>query len=252
MNHPTVENAWQRLRRYTAARIALGRSGESLPTRHYLDFQLAHALARDAVHAALDVPALEAELKALGLETVSVRSAARDRGQYLLRPDLGRRLEDSSRTRLSALHAAPENRLAIVIAGGLSAAAVQRHAVPVLQLALPRMDGYTIAPVAIAELGRVALGDDIAQELGAEAVIVLIGERPGLTAPDSLGIYFTYRPRIGSTDAERNCISNVRPEGLAYEAAATELTSLLTASRRAGLSGVGLKALGSNILPRGQ
>ncbi|MEO8662929.1 MAG: ethanolamine ammonia-lyase subunit EutC [Bryobacteraceae bacterium] len=249
MNHPTVENAWQRLRRYTAARIALGRSGESLPTKHYLDFQLAHALARDAVHTELDVATLAAEIEALGLETVTVRNAARDRGQYLLRPDLGRRLDDASRTRLSAAVRAPENRLVIVLAGGLSAAAVQRHAVPVLQLAIPRMSAYTVAPVAIAELGRVALGDDIAQALGAEAVMVLIGERPGLSAPDSLGIYFTYRPRVGSTDAERNCISNVRPEGLSYQSAATELISLLNASRRAGLSGVGLKALGFAALP---
>jgi len=248
MSQPTVETSWQRLKRYTAARIALGRCGESLPTRHYLDFQLAHALARDAVHAALDVAALEAELNALGLEAVTVQSAARDRGQYLLRPDLGRRLEDASRTRLAAV-AQAERRLAVVIAGGLSAAAVQRHAVAVLRLALPRLGGYTVGPVAIAELGRVALGDDIAQAMDAEAAVVLIGERPGLTAPDSLGIYFTYRPRVGSTDAERNCISNIRPEGLPYEAAAGELLWLLSAARDAGLSGVGLKALGSPALP---
>lgn len=226
---------WADLRRFTPARVGLGRAGNALPTRAHLDFLEAHARARDAVHSALDAAALRAALAPA--PSVLVRSAAPDRPTYLLRPDLGRRLADAT-----VLPHAPCD-LAIVIADGLCASGVQHHAPPLLARVLPalRRRGSTVAPLVIAELGRVAIGDPIGAALGARAVAVLIGERPGLTAPDSLGIYLTWDPRPGRTDAERNCISNVRPEGLGYEEAAAKLLWLVGAMFQAGMSGVALK-----------
>lgn len=228
-----------RLRRFTTARVALGRAGNALPTDAHLDFIEAHALARDAVHAALDVAALGNDLRALGLEPVVVASRAPDRHTYLVRPDLGRTLDEASEGQLTRC----DPVLAVVIADGLSATAVQRHAVPFLGEALPRLAriGVAAGPAVIALQGRVAIGDAIGAALGAEAVAVLIGERPGLSAPDSLGLYLTWNPRSGRTDAERNCISNIRPTGQPYATAADTLAWLAGEMRRRRLTGVALK-----------
>ena len=236
-----VEPAWSTLRSLTAARIGLARSGASLATAPLLDFRLAHALARDAVHDALDAAKLAADAGALGLPVLTADSAAGDRSTYLMRPDLGRRLDPASAAVLAAN--ADNSDLVIVVADGLSARAVQAHAVPVLAATLPalRAEHWRIAPLVIARQGRVAIGDAIATAMGASAVAVLIGERPGLSAPDSMGAYLTWRPRPDSTDADRNCISNIRPEGISYEMAAFKLASLLRALRTHRLSGVGLK-----------
>jgi ethanolamine ammonia-lyase small subunit len=225
---------WRDLRRYTDARVGLGRVGTAVPTDAHLDFQEAHAQARDAVWAALDVPVLEAALAPLGLPVFRVASAVPDRRTYLLRPDLGRRLADGV-----ALPAFP-GTVALVVADGLCATGVQRHAPAVLERLVPLLP-LPAGPIVIAEQGRVALGDAIGEQLGAAAVVVLLGERPGLTAPDSLGIYITWAPRIGRTDAERNCISNVRTAGLSYEAAAAKTAWLLAAARDLGATGVTLK-----------
>jgi len=250
---PTVvDNPWSALRSFTPARIGLGRAGISLPTTAQLDFQLAHAQARDAVHRALDVASLCSEVQALGLATLPLHSAATNRAAYLQRPDLGRQLGAASRLQLEAARAKhqaagtaahdPALVLAFVLVDGLSSLAVQRHAAPLLAALLPRLAGHwSLAPVAVVEQGRVAVGDAIGQLLGAHLVVVMIGERPGLSSPDSLGLYLTWEPREGRTDAERNCISNVRPEGLPYEGAATRLAYLLTQARQRGLTGVALK-----------
>ena len=226
------------LREFTPARVDLGRTGHSLPTRELLDFQLAHAKARDAVHLPLDVNSLVLELKQKQIPCVTAASEAEDRSTYLHRPDLGRRLDADSRERLASLRS--EYEAAFVIADGLSALAVHRHAVPLVEIVLSKLD-WNIAPVAIVEQGRVAIGDEIGELLGAKLAIVFIGERPGLSSPDSLGIYLTWQPRRGRTDAERNCISNIRAEGLSYELAAHKLLFLMNESRRLKLSGVKLK-----------
>jgi ethanolamine ammonia-lyase small subunit len=237
-----TENPWLSLRRFTAARIALGRSGVSQPTASQLAFQLAHARARDAVHLALDHKALAARLsEACGLPCASLHSAAENRHVYLQRPDLGRKLDDASRQAL----AAGSYDLAFVIADGLSALAIEQNAVPFLRALMPRLSAgreeWSIAPLAIVRQGRVAVGDEVAHLLGARAVVVLIGERPGLSSPDSMGLYLTWAPQPGLTDASRNCISNVRPAGLTCEAAAFKLHYLLSESRERQLSGVALK-----------
>jgi ethanolamine ammonia-lyase small subunit len=228
-----------RLRDFTPARVELGRSGASLPTRALLEFQLAHAKARDAVHLALSVPSLAAELKQNGIASIALESAARERGEYLKRPDLGRRLSETSRERLATLHG--DYDAAFVIADGLSALAVHRHAVPLLTLLLDHLKDWRMAPIAIVEQARVAIGDEIGERLGAHMTVVLIGERPGLSSPDSLGAYLTWQPRPGRTDAERNCVSNIRVEGLSYAAAAHKLLFLMNEARRLKLSGVRLK-----------
>ena len=205
-----------------------------------LAFALAHARARDAVHAPLDAEALAQRIAALGLETVQVDSAAPDRGTYLRRPDLGRRLSPSSR---AALGREGEVELALVVADGLSSAAVQAHAPGLIAALLPHAAraGWRLAPVVIARQARVALGDEAGEALGARMVAVLVGERPGLSAPDSLGVYLTQGPRPGRTDAERNCISNIHGRGLSPEAAAFKLAWLGAEALRRGLTGVALK-----------
>jgi len=213
-----------------------------MPTRELLEFQLAHAKARDAVHLSLAVNSLVLELK--NIPSITLTSAARDRGEYLKRPDLGRRLSDDSREQLGAVRG--DYDAAFVIADGLSALAVHRHAVPLLELLLRDLD-WRIAPVAIVEQGRVAIGDEIGESLGARMVVVFIGERPGLSSPDSLGAYLTWQPRRGRIDAERNCVSNIRAEGLSYAAAAHKLLFLMNESRRLKLSGVRLKENASLI-----
>jgi ethanolamine ammonia-lyase small subunit len=231
-----------RLRDHTPARVELGRSGASLPTRATLEFQLAHARARDAVHLPLAVNSLVVELKQKSIESITLTSAARNRDEYLKRPDLGRCLSTESRQQLTALGG--EYEAAFVIADGLSALAVHRHAVPLLGLLEHDLD-WRVAPVAIVEQGRVAIGDEIGELLGARMVVVLIGERPGLSSPDSLGAYLTWQPRPGRTDAERNCVSNIRAEGLSCAAAAHKLLFLMNESRRLKLSGVQLKEAAS-------
>jgi ethanolamine ammonia-lyase small subunit len=226
----------KRLRDFTPARVDLGRAGSSIPTRELLEFQLAHAKARDAVHLPLAVNSLVLELK--NIPSITLTSAARDRDEYLKRPDLGRRLSKDSRERLATSRA--DYDAAFVIADGLSALAVHRHVVPLLELLLRDLDWH-IAPVTIVEQGRVAIGDEVGELLGARLVVVLIGERPGLSSPDSLGAYLTWQPRPGRTDAERNCVSNIRAEGLSYAAAAHKLLFLMNESRRLKLSGVRLK-----------
>lgn len=235
---------WAALARRTPARIALGRAGGSLPTREVLGFALAHARARDAVHAALDVDALQQRLMDIGLQTLAVTSdaAAGDRSLYLRRPDYGRRLSAKSRKQL-ARHGKSPADLALVIGDGLSAAAIKAHAVPFLTAFLPHVatQGWSLSPIVIAIGARVALGDEVGALLKARAVAVLIGERPGLSSPDSLGVYLTYAPKPGRSDAERNCISNIRTEGLAYDLAAFKLAWLVREALRLSLTGVALK-----------
>lgn len=234
-------DAWAALRVHTPARIALGRSGVSLPTAELLRFGAAHAQARDAVHLPLDVEALGSTLEAAGFATLRTESAAPDRATYLLRPDLGRRLTPAARAALGA--AAPQTcDLLVVLADGLSSLATTRHG-PVLAEALRATApaGWTLGPIVIATQARVALGDDIGAALNARLVIVLIGERPGLSSPDSLGAYLTWAPRVGRTDAQRNCVSNIRPDGLGVADAARKLWWLCEAARRLGQTGIALK-----------
>ena len=235
---------WQALRRFTSARIGLGRAGASLPTAEILRFGLAHAEARDAVHLALDVAGLEAALRPRYGPSLVVHSRAPDRASYLLRPDLGRRLDDASASLLAHTGGRPAEGydLAFVVADGLSALAVQRHAPALLDEIAPLLPAdWTLAPPVVALQGRVALGDEIGERLAARMLVMLIGERPGLSSPDSLGAYLTWDPRPGRSDAQRNCVSNIRPEGLAYFAAARRIAWLLSESRRLKLTGVGLK-----------
>ncbi|WP_460369808.1 ethanolamine ammonia-lyase subunit EutC [Pseudomonas sp. Tul1A2] len=247
MEKPPVDpqNPWLELRRLTPARIALGRTGTSLPTSAQLDFQFAHAQARDAVHLPFDHAGLSAQLGERGRESLLLHSAAVDRNSYLQRPDLGRKLSDESAQALRDYAAAHPGGvdLAIVVADGLSALAVHRHTLPFLNRLEEQMsaDGWSMAPVLLVEQGRVAVGDEIGQLLGAKMLVMLIGERPGLSSPDSLGLYFTYNPKVGLTDAYRNCISNVRLEGLSYGMAAHRLLYLMREACRRQLSGVNLK-----------
>jgi len=226
------------LRDYTPARVDLGRAGHSIPTSELLAFQLAHAQARDAVHLPLDVTSLAVELNQKNIPSITLASAAHDRTIYLHRPDLGRQLDPDSRERLTKLKSNYD--AVFVIADGLSALAVHRHATSLLEATLPNLD-WNLAPLTIVQQGRVAVGDEIGEILGAQLSVVLIGERPGLSSPDSLGIYLTWNPRPGRSDAERNCISNVRAGGLSYTLAAHKLLFLMNESRRLKLSGVQLK-----------
>jgi ethanolamine ammonia-lyase small subunit len=246
---PVNTNPWDTLRRFTQARIALGRAGSSLPTAPLLAFNLSHAQARDAVHQPLDTAALNVALHAAGFETLDAFSAAPDRDHYLRRPDLGRKLADESAAHIAA-HASENDApdIVFVVADGLSAYAAARHAVPFLERMRLKLDGWKIGPVVVATQARVALGDGIGELLGARIVVMLIGERPGLSSPDSLGVYLTYAPRVGRSDAERNCISNVRPEGLAYDLAAFKLHYLLNEARRLKLTGVSLKDHSDTLL----
>ncbi|WP_434709379.1 ethanolamine ammonia-lyase subunit EutC [Pseudomonas sp. R1-1] len=247
MEKPPVDpqNPWLQLRRLTPARIALGRTGTSLPTSAQLDFQFAHAQARDAVHLPFDHAGLSAQLQEGGRQSLLLHSAAPDRHTYLQRPDLGRKLSDESAQSLRDYASAHPGGvdLAIVVADGLSALAVHRHTLPFLKRLEEQMsaDGWSLAPVLLVEQGRVAIGDEIGQLLGAKMLVMLIGERPGLSSPDSLGLYFTYAPKVGLTDAYRNCISNVRLEGLSYGMAAHRLLYLMREACRRQLSGVNLK-----------
>ena len=225
-----------RLRAVTQARIALGRAGQALPTAALLDFQLAHARARDAVGAAFDTAGFSAAIG--GRAVIEVASRATDHATYLQRPDLGRRLAEADANKLKAAG----DEVAFIVGDGLSATAVQAHAAPVLHALFDRLPGWRIAPVVLARHARVALGDEIGALLGVDLVVMLIGERPGLSAPDSLGAYLTWQPRPGRLDSERNCISNIRPpHGLSYARAADGIAWLMTEARSRRLTGVALK-----------
>jgi len=254
-----VPAPWQALRQFTDARIALGAAGISQPTGAQLDFQLAHARARDAVHLPLDTGALSSALQAAWPHSgppLLLHSAAANRNVYLQRPDLGRRLDAPSRALLTDRDDGnPRCDLAIVVADGLSSHAIAQNAAPFLaalhlQLAA---EAWTLAPLAIVQQGRVAVGDEVGELQGAKIVVMLIGERPGLSAPDSMGIYMTWGPRVGLTDERRNCISNVRPAGLGYAQAAARLQYLLGQARQRQLSGVALKdeTTQDDVLPGG-
>jgi ethanolamine ammonia-lyase small subunit len=243
MNTPAPPSrSMKDLRELTPARVALGRAGASLPTGPLLEFTLDHARARDAVHAAFDALALISALGGLGLEAIDVRSRAGSRGDYLRRPDLGRRLDQASQQAL-AQRSGGACQLALVIGDGLSPTAVHAHAIELVRSLIPQLaaDQIEIADVAVASGTRVALGDEIGAILGARMVVMLIGERPGLSAPDSLGAYLTFAPRIGRTDAERNCVSNVHGAGLSYDEAAYKIAWLIREGLARGLSGVALK-----------
>ncbi|MBK5409525.1 MULTISPECIES: ethanolamine ammonia-lyase subunit EutC [Pseudomonas] len=240
-----VDNPWLELRRLTPARIALGRTGTSIPTGAQLDFQFAHAQARDAVHLPFDHVGLSSQLAERGRDSLLLHSAAVDRHSYLQRPDLGRRLSDESAQALRDYAEANPGGvdLAVVVADGLSALAVHKHTLPFLTRMEEQThaEGWSLSPVILVEQGRVAVADEVGQLLGAKMVVILIGERPGLSSPDSLGLYFTYNPKVGLTDAYRNCISNVRLEGLSYGMAAHRLLYLMREACRRQLSGVNLK-----------
>jgi len=232
----TPADPWAALRRHTPARISLGRAGTSLPTSEVLRFAAAHAAARDAVHLPLSVDTLLADLRARGFEPATATSRAGSRAEYLTRPDLGRQLAPAS---ADALQADGECDLCIVLADGLSAIAAQRHAAPLL--AALRDAGVVARRLVVATQARVALGDAIGERVGAACVLVLIGERPGLSSPDSLGAYLTWAPQRGRIDSERNCVSNIRPEGLPIADAAGRIAWLVRESRRRRVTGIGLK-----------
>lgn len=238
-----TKNPWSGLRELTAARLALGRCGHSLPTHELLAFQLAHARARDAVHHTLDVTSLAREFASLEVSTrglngtVVLASAAPDRDAYLRRPHLGRRLDAASADGL----ARGDWDAVLVVADGLSATAVHRNAVALIEALMPALEGWRIAPLCIVRQARVAIGDEIGERVGARLAVVLIGERPGLSSPDGLGAYLTWAPRIGRTDAERNCVSNIRSGGLEPVLAARQIATLMCAARDRERTGVKLK-----------
>ncbi|WP_439133555.1 ethanolamine ammonia-lyase subunit EutC [Pseudomaricurvus sp.] len=266
---PVIENTWQRLQAFTDARIGLGRAGISLPTQHLLAFQLDHARAQDAVHHPFDVDRLALELKrrlkqpfeqqsgeqqpwSASNEVFCLHSEAPDRASYLQRPDYGRSLNTASKQKLTGhlveaevVESEEPVELVIVIADGLSALAIEENVVPFLETLIPKLlqspSPWRIAPLCIVEQGRVAIGDMVGELLSAQCVMVLIGERPGLSSPDSMGLYLTWNPKVGRSDAQRNCISNIRPAGLQYSDACHKAVYLLTEARRRQLSGVQLK-----------
>jgi ethanolamine ammonia-lyase small subunit len=228
------------LRHLTPARVGLGRAGASLPTSALLDFTLDHARARDAVHAGFDISAIAAGLDALGLRTLEVSSCAQGRKEYLRRPDLGRQLNAVSRDLLASSHHGP-CELAVVIGDGLSPSAVNAHAVELVRNLILRLDTIKLGAIVVATGARVALGDEIGALLQARMAVMLIGERPGLSAPDSLGAYLTFAPKTGRTDAMRNCVSNIHCSGLSYDEAALKIAWLVRAGLARGITGVALK-----------
>lgn len=234
---PVASGMAARLKAMTQARVALGRVGEALPTAPMLDFQLAHARARDAVHAELSA---EGFAESIGRPVIEVRSQARDRTTYLQRPDLGRLVSLADAAKLAPA-AQPED-MAFMVGDGLSATAVHAHAASLLLALFERLKDWRIAPVVLARQARVALGDEVGERLRVPLAVVLIGERPGLSAPDSLGAYLTWSPRRGRLDSERNCVSNIRPpHGLGYADAAERIAWLMREARARKLTGVALK-----------
>lgn len=249
-----MNDSWVALRRFTRARIALGRAGHALPTSALLDFQLAHAQARDAVHVPWDREAFAERLRGIGEDVLVLDTPVGSRGEYLRRPDLGRVLTEASRTRLKDVTADPAD-VALIVTNGLSSTAVERHGIPLLQAIVQgcRTRGFSLAPVSLVANGRVALSDVIGSALAARVAVIVVGERPGLSAADGLGIYLTFSPQPGNTDAQRNCISNIRPpDGLSYEAAAAKLLYLAGEAMQRGISGVALKDENLGILKEGE
>lgn len=246
MSNPIDLDPFARFRAVTRARIGLGRTGDSLPIRAVLDFQLAHARARDAVHGHVDFAAMAERIGATRA-VIQLKSRAADRPTYLARPDLGRRVDP---TALAGVGKGDWD-VAFVIADGLSAAAVEAHAEIVLSACLRRLGDLKVAPVVLGEQARVAFGDEVGEALGARIVVVLIGERPGLSVPDSLGAYLTFAPKVGRRDSERNCLSNIHADGLTHETAADKIVWLIREALRLGLTGVGLKEdmAGAVMLP---
>ena len=235
---------WLSLSRFTAARIALGRAGGSVRTDTLLDFRLAHARAKDAVELPFHAEQLTDELRTAGLETFRLETQAVDRRSYLLRPDLGRTLQEESRAKLAATHPLWGARdVCIVVSDGLSALAAERQVEPLLRELVPLLVAQSLSlyPIFIAPFARVKLADQVGEVLGARHCLILLGERPGLSSPDSLGAYLTFQPRAACTDADRNCISNIRADGLPCPQAARGIAELLTESARLGTSGVALK-----------
>jgi ethanolamine ammonia-lyase small subunit len=236
-NKNVVSNIYKKLSTLTDARIGLGRAGVSLPTNHLLDFQLAHAMAQDAVYLKLDFKVLEQ----LNMSTILLHSQAKNRAVYLQRPDLGRRLDSESVLEIENMKKSKSYDLAIVVADGLSALAVHENACNFIKTLTKELPDITLAPLCLVEQGRVAIGDEIGELLKAKTVIVLIGERPGLSSPDSLGLYLTWSPKVGLSDESRNCISNIRAQGLSYKEAVKKTLYLLKESKRLQYSGVNLK-----------
>ena len=241
-NDVTIPDPWAGLRRFTDARIALGRAGVAIPVGETLSFRLSHARARDAVHTKFDAEGVAAKIAALGVEAVLVESAAKDRAEYLTRPDLGRKLSARSETLLESRKETGCD-IALVVGDGLSSRAIHENSVPFLEAFLPlcRRVGLSVGPVCVASQSRVALADAVAERLHAKVVAILIGERPGLSSPDSMGVYMTHSARTGTTDEARNCISNIRPAGLPPPVAAIKLAYLVGESLTRSLSGVHLK-----------
>lgn len=250
------QDSWQKLRQFTNARIALGRVGTSIPTAELLRFQLSHAQAIDAVHVPLDVETLcqqlaESNLLQPYLPVQKLHSKARDRMEYLQRPDLGRQLDDASIYKLQQCKS-DRYDLVFVLADGLSSHAITHHAQPFLEMLINSLNqdpdkNWKIGPICVVQQGRVAVGDDVCETLNAKEVVLLIGERPGLSSPDSMGLYLTWNAKRGIEDSLRNCISNIRPAGLQYQAAAHKCTYLLNESQRIELSGVSLKDRSQDI-----
>lgn len=242
VNVSCPHDPWVSLRAYTNARIALGRTGTAIPLKHVLDFKLAHANAKEAVHSSLDIDQLSSSLSRFNLPVMCLRSMAADRRMYLQRPDAGRKLSDCSYKQLEELDTQSSD-VAIVVGDGLSALAIQKHALPVLKrlICLLKNEGFAIAPICVVEQARVAISDQIGSLLHAKITVILIGERPGLSACDSMGAYITYEPKPGLTDETRNCVSNIRPQGLAYPQAAEKIFYLIKEALRLRMSGVLLK-----------
>ncbi|MCV2401906.1 ethanolamine ammonia-lyase subunit EutC [Marinomonas sp. C2222] len=256
---PVTENPWHKLNDFTDARIGLGRAGVSVPTKHLLAFQLAHAQAIDAVHSTLNIEKLTTDLNKLDwaqacapdCAPLILHSRAKDRATYLQRPDYGRLLNPESAKKLDEhrVQNTPQYDLAIVVVDGLSSLAVEQNTLPFLQALQTYLvpnsvhpdNTWKLAPLCILEQGRVAIGDDVCERLHASCVLVLVGERPGLSSPDSLGLYLTWGGKVGLTDAYRNCISNIRPAGLSYQEAARKAFYLLNEAHQLKLSGVNLK-----------
>jgi ethanolamine ammonia-lyase small subunit len=240
-NVPQEIESLKALQEFTSARIAIGRVGTSIPLKQSLEFKLAHAHARDAVYSELDINNLTDVLKQFDLPVLHLHSRVNDRRQYLQRPDLGRRLNDESFDLLFDHHT--ETDIAIILADGLSATAVNENVVGLLQVLIPQLlaAGFKLPAISMVEQGRVAIGDDIGHGLKAKLSLVLIGERPGLSSADSLGAYLTYNPKPGLTDEMRNCISNIRPGGLIYKKAAKKIFYLISEAFKRKLSGVDLK-----------
>ena len=255
LNNPSPD-PWANLRTFTDARIAIGRTGTAEPLRASLDFKLAHAHARDAVHSALDLAKLTAQFQTFQLPVLTLHSQAKDRFEYIQRPDFGRRLDTVSHNELATLLTQTQTSVrintaptlctydvALIFADGLSATAINEHAFPLLELLIPKLQNLNLkmGPLSIIEQGRVAIGDEVGALLNAQIAVIFIGERPGLSSPDSMGAYLTYAPQIGTTDEARNCVSNIRTRGLVYAAAVEKIVYLIEESLRLKLTGVGLK-----------